>query len=656
MSTSRELRPDGRAVQAPVKPTAERKAERKADKTGEAKDGSNLEPEAAASLQSSWGNELLQQVTGNQRAGQAGTSSASGAPGAALEGAGTEEKEEVQETETETDLDTARGNLATAAGSGFSAAAPPGGGGGPEQEAPWSVGRWFGGDDEPGPAARRPYVARWRSPSPPLEPDDIPPADAADGGADVEPGPDLTSSRDALGACPIPRGFLNRGLRDAAALCVPAIDPVRLGLLGAHQPFPRARAAVRFLADHGPRPGLARLAAAAGAWLVPPGGGLAEVTCRASAWAEIAFEATGARERWEALAELAVDGHSRARAELAAASMEPGAAWGAVELFSRAAGLGAVPEERQAGTGGPEVAWDGRDTDAARALARSLPLSPFPAVVRPSAAEAAVPVEEDPFAALFREMTGGEDAAPLGFDGVLEGWNRLLASFGEAHVECASVALAVRDWVPADRLVARLRRFQDDLRRVVASAVRTGEAAERAGDHGMYEIACDAFVNALAVAEAARAEVLGGIAADVERALGPAPEPPNVDEAALQPLIDAFAAGRDVAGALAALGDDDSLDPYAALLVRSLRAASAASAGDEDTAWELAARIVEGAAETALPFVLAEGALVAARVLRAAGQPEEDALVPIADGLREAGEGGALQLLVAYWAEGGGPG
>jgi hypothetical protein len=203
---------------------------------------------------------------------------------------------------------------------------------------------------------------------------------------------------------------------------------------------------------------------------------------------------------------------------------------------------------------------------------------------------------------------------------VFTSWNRVLASLSELHLELAAAAWsAIRLGVPAAPLRVVLRDTERRLRRLAATAVDAGEAGNRERSPASLDAGSHAFVTARDALLALRREARGRMGA------------------AILP-----------AGSAAASAAWPSLQ---AVLDHSLRGAIAL--GRRDWPAAEAAAILEGAAarEHALPFPLADAALTHAAALHGRGVRWQAPLRHAATWLRERREGGALNLLVAGWAE-----
>lgn len=619
MATARELRPGQPARQAPTAeiakktPDAAAKGPAASAPSGPAVEGGSLDPDVASSMQGTFGNELVQSLTGGARAGV---------------DANEQEEETGQDQEQEVDSERGRGNAASASGMGLA-----GGGGGHAMEAPWSMGHYFGGDDDGDAVAAPRPVVRWRPPDPPLDPDEPPPP-SGEGDDDDPVRPALDEARAALGeAIPGP-GWLQRGLRYPERLAAVDFGPHTLALLGPQHPFQRARAALRLVAEHdqGVAGHLARLALAGRASSAPSVGGLAGATARALACLEALLgEADPA---WGAVLAVAVEPGARARVEAVAAEADDVRTIDAPELFRLAHG---------GRTSGVAIPGFARVHAAAEAvLLRIAGVEPLPEVVLPQPPEAEPVV--DPFADLFRSMTGGEDAGSLGNDAVYDAWNQLLAALGGLHVELASAALAVGQLVPLDWALDELARFSETVGRATGRAVALGEAAEASGELEAHLAACEAFAAARGAATYARAAGIRRFAAAFglfEDATPPA------DPALIQAVAQASSEEPSAELLLAVA----SLGGHPRALATSLLGGAALHDSDWGVAWESAMELLQLGTAATTPYRLADAAILAATAAREVGDDWREVLRAIAAPLHVAGAGGAVNLLVAAWAE-----
>lgn len=634
----------GTATSTELKPQAKGAAQDRAPATPDVQtEGAELSPEAAAAAQATWGNDLVQAAT---------RSGATGVDAGGLDGAGTEASQELGEAvqqeealDTAKDAETARGNAATTSGSGL--AAPRG----IEVEAPWSAGRWFGGDDDTPLAGAPTLVAGWTPPPADLDADD-PLEGAADSPAALPEDPlDLTEAREALGYAPLPSDPLNLGLRHAESLAALDFDATTLALLPPRSAFARARSALRFLAEEGPAgiAPIAALAIGAGEAVGPASGGLAGATARALGQLQLLLSA--APVGWRGLVEVVLQTSARPRAELAAAALGDLRRLSATTLWA----MVIRPTD-----GEPyDLLPSGAHPAARAALARVATLAPLPDVVFPRPLEEEAPAA-DPWAQFMLAWTAGVDATEVGYAPIHARWDALLAALGERHVAVAAAAIALStldetlsgaEERPADALIGTvLQRFVRALRRAVSPALDAADAAQRTRDYALHLAACEALAEARLIVhelteltlDALGASLLAKDAADV-----PLPE---VVHPALDAARAALRAGRGplavgpLEDAIAALAEP-ALGPALGLVLTSIRGALALSQGDQAAA----VRCGERLRGTGLPFAQADGALLI--VAAQADGSWQDTLRETAARVAGAGEGGALNLLVAGWAE-----
>lgn len=605
-------------------------------------EGAELSPEAAAAAQATWGNDMVQAAT---RAGANG-----------LDGAGTEASQEVETgtaqeevQETTKDVEAARGNTATTSGSGLGTPRAI------EVEAPWSAGRWFGGEDDAGAGAPAP-VAGW---IPPPSSYDLEEAAAEEAGGEVDPDPedeplDFAAARAALGEAPLPADLLNLGLRHAESLGAADFDATVLALLPARSAFTRARHALRFLADAGPPDiaAVATLIVGAGEAVGPAAGGLAGATARAIGQLQLLL--TVAPSGWRSVVEVVLQTSARPRAELAAAALGDLRRLSATTLWA----MVTSPEDGEA----YDLLPAGAHPAAHAALARVAALTPLPDVVFPRPLDTTPSPDDaldaDPWARLLHDWTSGPEAAEPSYAAIHTRWDALLAALGERHVAVAAAAVAVSSVAdptdpaaerPPDALIGSiLQRYVRALRRAVAPALAAADDAQHAGTYDRHVAACVALAEARLVVHELTDLTLDALAASLLPASTPETPLPDAVGEAIDTARNVLRAGR---GHLAGVALDAAIEGLRAaglpeglaLALTSVRGALAlaqADAGPALTAGTILAEVLDA------PFAAADGALL----LAAAGawrSPLEGA----AGRFVRDGEGGALHLLVAGWAE-----
>lgn len=679
MATTYQRRPDGKqpdargrdpraALDAELKKLDEQK--KALEKRGE---GEGLDPELAAKLQPQMGNAALAGLLNR------GTETAA-AGEAALE---EKEKEKDEEQEEEGD-DKEAGEIEHVLPS-FSTGG--GGGGGGPGRPPWAMARDFGGDDDADPEVIIQEGPRWR-PMPVLpDPDEESEVDAVEPDDAPEDDEDAVDMRGAsvLGDAPWRPDVLSRGLRYAKNAAKRTFGPEELvDADGLDRALGRGRAMLRFLARYGEGLDAAvvgRAAVGAGEAVFAPAAGYSGATARALALVEIALSRSPSG--WSAVLDIVADPRARARAEGAAQQLAQSGSLSAVALFS--AVLGAQVSEAEI-----EPVLDAHPA-AIAALELAARVGPFPIVDTWSPRR---PPEREPglagFDAILARFTGappplGEHLTGEDLGALFESMNQLLGAIGAALVESASAAVAASPYVQAPYLVGALTPAEAGLRRAARQVYAAGEATEAllgSTEHDAVRTHSIEAAGARGLAELARRGAFATIASFL---LPSAPEPFELPAVYLSAEAEALAGrtgrARDLLDAallsappemegqlaLAAGGlllrmgwsEDGRFAEAASLLGReplaaaahSLAAGLALARGAWDAAEMHGRAGMEIAVERALPYAIADAACT---IASARAQRQTDWRTPLreaASPLRNRGEGAALNLLKARWAE-----
>lgn len=481
----------------------------------------------------------------------------------------------------------------------------------PTREAPWSAARYFGGGGGGGGRPVDPADPdRWR-PRPLPRDLDAPPGGAEAPPDDDRPPVDIGPARAALGEAQVPPTWLNGGLRHPERLAHPVLGAEWLAAWPS--PWARARDALRFLARHADRGrvrGLAAVALAAAEAIHPEVAGLAGVVAQALAGLERVLAASNRRRDWLRVVAVAADTAARPRAEFALGDL-PGAL-SAPALYRRAAGSTAAPLPR----------W--RPRVGHPAARRAVALAGGDVALVPLGHRVAPP--EDALDAVDRVLRAftrpaGGDLTPL-----IDGLNALLSAVGEVEVEAAAVGLAVEPFVPEARILAALVPLDQACRETARRLVPLGRAIEVCRDAWEAERWLGGVEALRAGLVAQRDRCLGDLAAGL---LGPGRREP--DDPRLLDLAERLRVGR-WEGA-----DWSAVDRQ---LAASLRAGRALGRGEPLPSLPLGGSLG--------PFTLADRAITRSR---AAGSRWRAPLRAAARALRRRGEGGALNLLIAAWAE-----
>ncbi len=469
MATQYQRRPDGKEVPQPdqkVSVRQESEVDAKAKETQrqlEKGEAPEVSPEVAAAMQRGMGNSAVQ---GIMKAGSE-TSTATGSGETALDDAKEKETEEDQEKETEAgEIEHVLPIFSTGGGGGGAGA--PGG-------SPWSVGKYFGGDDDAEPEDVVIESAKWR-PMPFLpDPDDEEDIDAMDHDevAVASERLALDEADSVLGSLSWRASVLGRGMRHPALLARRVVSPEMLGE-GVSAVWLRARAMVRFLSVHA-ESAVARGLASEAADLGVPEGSLATAIAAELAIVEALVDHSGAG--WMVVVDVAVDQRLRARAEQAAANRAQAGILNAPDL------LAAMTDTAIA-----SVALDWQE-DAhpamVAALERAARVGVLPALELWSP-PAVLAIDEDllAFDQMFALASGAPPPVTHGrierghVVALFASMNAVLGGFGAIQVEAAAAAAALAPHVDSGRLSATLLPLDGYLRQAARRLVTAGRAIE----------------------------------------------------------------------------------------------------------------------------------------------------------------------------------
>ncbi len=608
-----------------------RRALEKAQGAGE------VDAEAAAQLQQQMGNAAMQGMVKESTDTDTATTSAE----ATLDKAREEQQEEEQDEDKDAgDLEQVLPSFSTGGGGAA--------GDGSGASSPWSGARMFGGDAPPDDALAGPGKPRWRPMPLAPDPDDDAEIEAiAEGDVAAEAVVGSLGGAEAIfGSVSWSPGVLSRGLRYPARL-VGAV----LGAGGAADPlWCRARACLRFLAQHANDPAARALAAGAAAVGQPDETPLVLAVAQELALVEAVL--AHLTSSWHGVCDAAVDSRARPRVEGAAAELGL-AGLSARALLSRTLGTNVAPAGgERAGTAHPA---------ALAALSAVAHLAPFPVVDpwRPPAPDLG---EEDPVLraldAFLVAETGGATPELRPVAALYAQLDAALVALGGVQVEVAAAGLAAWPWLPEG--VAEAVMYDADialrqLARKVMAAGRAVEAAAAARDAGAITASSAEAIGFLARGEFVRGAALVALAGPLLDCGEPvAPPADMVWEGRLtaghaevlkialgrvEPVA-AFAQRVRLEGALAA-AEPISRQPGDAAL---LDAAARVAAGDLPAAAVRVARWVgEGSAG---PY-----GLVWAATLSAYARRDAQLLSAAGPAVAAHQEAGALNLLKAAWAE-----
>jgi hypothetical protein len=595
--------------------------------------GGEVDAEVAAQLQRSLGNAAMAGMV------KEGSDTATTSAEATLD----EAREEQQEEDRDEELDA--GEIEHVLPS-FSTGGGGGGGG-----APWAAARLFGGDDDAEADDARPTRASWRPMPIPPDPDEEVTLLVAD--ADTPERAVLEASlaeaEARFGALPWAPGLLSRGLRHAGR-CVGRAVLDEVG--EADIIWSRARACLVFLSRHAPHPAAKALAEGAAGLGVAPNVSLVRALARELALVEAAIGPL--HEGWAGVVDAAADARARPRVEHAAASVGPRWVSAPVLLAEALGGAG----EAAAAAAEPAAAHPA----AVAALVQAGGVVELPRVDPWRAGDSPPGVPDDPelaaLDAVLEAETGGAPPAAPPLDPFFRQVEAGLTALGAVHVEAAAAALAAWPWLPDGVAEGVLTALDRDLRGVAQRVLAAGRAAEEAaaaGDTAAIEAASAEAAGILALGEFLRRDALAALAAPLLPAGSPVastePDPwpyrlaAGLAEQLRAELVEAdgfFAFARRLAldGPVAAARGLVGGRGAAALL----RAAALQSAGDDESAAiQLGVWLNRGGAG---PYTVVWAAVEAAHAL---GDPA--LLEAAAPAVREAGDGGALNLLKAAWTE-----
>lgn len=649
MATSHQRRPDAATAERQAEAVAKAQIEKnQADLARDTRkalerqeSAEDISQDAASQLQRGLGNSAVAALL--QRGSETDT--------ATTNAEATQQNEEEQDEEIE-EAEEGRGEVERVLPS-FSTGG--GGGGGGPGGAPWAVGHLFGGDDDGDDELLLLFQPRWRPMAGLPDPDEEPPPDKLEDEDDAAAADDDGAWAEAdarLGTAPWTPGVLSRGLRHPRRLADRDFAPERLAEESGAV-WGRGRALLRWLGEHADDAtvrALARACAAAGA---PDELGYSGAVALQLLQLESLFALCRPPEI--AAADVALDGRTRPLVERQAAAMiEAGALHGPTLLASVVGPLPepVVPEPPARVHAGARAA-----IEAAGAPTPIPPLAPY----EPPRHEP----DLDAVDRVLRAFTGGDvevDPDPpidarevrvLFF--AVEG---LLGAIGGVQVEVVGAAAAAWPYLApgASGLVAELDR---NLRATARRVLRIGQALESCLGGRDRDAVARASWEATAMrgaVEAVRHQAFDTLAA----LLDPDAPDPGPDE--LPGVEDALRAKR-VEAARAALRPGTA---QAASVVARLDGVAAAADALRALSASPGVRLPARRVARSLAWLGAAGdAGLASRDLDAlvrlgAGGPYGAAFFAIAEpsradrvaaGLREAGAGGALNLLKARFVE-----
>lgn len=464
-----------------------------------------LDAELVAKMQPAMGNSAVQALLNR------GTDTTTAGADTGLE----QRQGEEEEGEEKDDLDA---NELEQVLPSFSTGGGGGGGGGGGTNAPWAMGRDFGGDDDAEAAVVDAAQPRWR-PMPFLpDPDDDLEIDDVEGDEPEDrPGAlDLRGAESALGPSRWEPSLIGRGMRHVRRLASPEFGPESLvDREGVESALGRLRTLLRFLARHADLDAaalLARAAARGGEAVFPVAAGFSGATARAAALAEATLALLPAA--WGPVLEVALDPRGRPRAERAASELVGRGILSSPLVFLTAIGedVAAVETELSLDAHPGAVA-------ALEACARTDALPLFD-LWEPSAERAPVDAEVDAIDAVLARFTGGAPAPRAGISAadiarLAEPINHLVGGFGAIHVEMAAAATSAAPFASHGSLAGVLAVVDAQLRRGARRLISAlGELESLVGGDGFDRVRAIS-AEALAVraaAELLRRGALGGMA------------------------------------------------------------------------------------------------------------------------------------------------
>lgn len=697
MATSYQRRPDGkdpRSILDAVKNTPSQKLDPKldalkeaADKIGEKGEKSaektELSHDLAAQIQASMGNAALQGLIkqGSETTTDSGDNTAQ-------EQKQREEEAEEQEQEKEADSNEVERVLPIFGHAGGTSTG----------NSPWGVGHYFGGDDDADADPARRAGGRWR-PMPSLpEPDEDAPLEGIgeEDGEDAEL-LDFAGAEEALGDAPWSPGLLSRGLRHAFRC---ALRPFSLELLAGlnrlDNAYGRGSAILKLLSAWADQPDARLLAVAVASHPVPTERlGFAGSIAHVLALSELILSGMD-RGQWEPVLEVALDARTRGLAEEAAAALAPQGQLTAPAIFEHVQGELAEPADVDLADEAPGPAL--------RALERVAAISVLPALdlwqqERMSAqgigsADEELAAYDAMFGALFDEEAPPPGIRESDVTALFDGMNALLSAMGLLQVEVATAAMAALPWLDPQEASGICALFDTLLKRAARRLVRVGrdveglvgaegeEALERLAALSQEAVALQGSTGLLR--RGALCFLAGRLMPDAPADLQPAALPAGWEEAMalyqrgktaeardlLEQAIDEADDGDDEAtlGRLHLLlgawllpagfsGAAELHLDWAATLLGPAAPQLAAGAwllllslhldrDQPEEAREAAIQLDNIARDLGCPFTVAAAAIGAATAAQNPAVLEDGAWW-----LRDAGEGAALTLLRARWAE-----
>lgn len=678
MATTFQRRPDGkdpRSVLDALKQTPDRKMDPRLDearqKLERVDERTEISQDLASQLQASMGNDALRDLIkkGTETTTDSGENTAQEAQQQEEEDLEQEKEPEAGEVERVMPIFGHAGGSATGS-------------------SPWAS-HMFGGDDDGEAAANSRAGGRWRPmPSLPDPDEDIELEESEDDTDEPEDPLDFEAATLALGDATILPTLLNRGLRHPHRCAIKNFSSEHLPNLNRlDNAYGRASALIHFMADHADHNEARVLAIAAEKALIcSERMGFSGTIAHSLALAELILGAMPVQPDWTPLLDVLLDPNSRAQIEEASAILAPQGQLSAPALLEQVLGSLAEAAEIDFQEESHPAAWE--------VVRRISHLSPLP-VLELWQEPAQAPTEDEELSAmdalfegLFERELPQEGITEEMLMPLFDGMNSLLGALGQAQVEVASAALPILRHGVAEEIVGICELFDSLLKRAARRLVRVGREVE--GMIGSTDTAELTRLSAEAVAARASADLLRRAALQSlsQQLLPPTTAPIHLPkgweeaklwmdraktaearqqlEAALEALEDSgqeaelaqlylmtgawmLEAGfggaaelyLDWASTLSAK-NNPALAAVAILLEMSLHL----DRGWDEDAREAAMRLDSLGRDLNAPFVIAAAAIGAS-----AASGQNNVLEDAAWWMQENGEGGALNLLKARWAE-----
>lgn len=469
MAITQQRRPDAKdpkalldAVKASPDRNVDPKLREAQQKLEKMDDKTEMSQDTAAQLQAMMGNAALAGLL--NRGSETATSTADAAQ--------KEAQEEVEEEGKDEGEDLEQSGVERVLPSFTNSAGTPGG-------SPFSMGHFFGGDDDGEGASAQPAGARWR-PMPSLpDPDEEEPLEEVEAAEDgEEEGLDFGEAEVELGEAGIPEGMLQRGLRHPYRCALPDFSFERLvDLNRLDNAYGRGNTLLRLLATWAEQPDAKLLATAASFHpFAPEGSGFSGAITWVLALCELVLLQLPDRESWEPLFEVGLDGQTRPQVEQAAERLAPEGRLNAPAIVEFLVGERWEPEDVEL--------LEEVHPAAAAVLARASFQAPLPLIdlwqppPPPVSADPELEAHDAHFLSLFgeEEPTGGYSDEAL--QPVFDSMNALLGALGLAQAEVATAALAVSPWAEVGQVAGVCSLFDDLIKKVARRLVRVGRELE----------------------------------------------------------------------------------------------------------------------------------------------------------------------------------